>query len=105
MARAATDGPAGVYNVAGDGRVTVPEIARRLGKPVVTVPAGVLGFGLRVGRMLRLTVHGPEQVGFLRYRPVLSNARLKEEFGFAPSKTSSEAFEAYLESHPGVARR
>ena len=105
MARAATDGPAGVYNVAGDGRVTVPEIARRLGKPVVTVPAGLLGFGLRLGRMLRLTVHGPEQVGFLRYRPVLSNARLKDEFGFTPSKTSSEAFEAYLESHPGVARR
>ncbi|WP_374977387.1 SDR family oxidoreductase [Microbacterium trichothecenolyticum] len=105
MARAATDGPAGVYNVAGDGRVTVPEIARRLGKPVVTVPAGLLGFGLRMGRMLRLTVHGPEQVGFLRYRPVLANARLKDEFGFTPSKTSSEAFEAYLESHPGVARR
>lgn len=105
MARAATDGPAGVYNVAGDGRVTVPEIARRLGKPVVTVPAGLLGFGLRLGRMLRLTVHGPEQVGFLRYRPVLANARLKDEFGFTPSKTSSEAFEAYLESHPGVARR
>lgn len=105
MARAATDGPAGVYNVAGDGRVTVPEIARRLGKPVMTVPAGLLGFGLRMGRMLRLTVHGPEQVGFLRYRPVLANARLKDEFGFTPSKTSSEAFEAYLESHPGVARR
>lgn len=104
MVRAATDGPAGIYNVAGDGRVTVPEIARRLGKPVVTVPAGLLAFGLRIGRMLRLTVHGPEQVGFLRYRPVLANARLKDEFGFTPSKTSAEAFEAYLDTHPGVAR-
>ena len=91
MARAATDGPAGVYNVAGDGRVTVP--------------AGLLGLGLRVGRMLRLTVHGPEQVGFLRYRPVLANTRLKDEFGFTPAKTSSQAFEAYLDTHPGVARR
>lgn len=104
MARAATDGPPGVYNVAGDGRVTVPEIARRLGKRVVWVPAGVLGFGLRVGRALRLTVHGPEQVGFLRYRPVLANDALKRDFGYTPGKTSAEAFEAYLASHPGVAR-
>ena len=78
MVRAATDGPAGIYNVAGDGRLTVHEIAARLGKPLLTVPAGVLGFALRIGRMLRLTVHGPEQVRFLRYRPVLANDALKE---------------------------
>ncbi|MCH6231402.1 SDR family oxidoreductase [Microbacterium sp. CFH 31415] len=105
MARAATDGPPGIYNIAGDGKLTVHEIARRLGKPLLTVPAGVLAFALRVGRMLRLTVHGPEQVGFLRYRPVLANEALKRDFGFTPKKTSAEAFEAYLESHPGVARR
>lgn len=104
MARAATGGPVGVYNVAGDGSMTVQQIARRLGKPLLTVPAGVLALALRVGRMLRLTVHGPEQVGFLRYRPVLANDALKREFGFTPGKTSAEAFEAYLESHPGVAR-
>ncbi|KRB36313.1 SDR family oxidoreductase [Microbacterium sp. Root180] len=104
MARAATDGPAGIYNVAGDGRMTVHEIARRLGKPTFTVRPGLLAFALRVGRMLRLTVHGPEQVGFLRYRPVLANEALKRDFGFTPEKTSVEAFEAYLETHPGVAR-
>ncbi|MHC3000192.1 SDR family oxidoreductase [Microbacterium sp. HJ5] len=105
MVRAATDGPAGVYNVAGDGRLTLHEIARRLGKPLLVVPAGVLALALRVGRMLRLTVHGPEQVGFLRYRPVLANDALKRDFGFTPAKTSAEAFEAYLDAHPGVARR
>ncbi|MFH8250700.1 NAD-dependent epimerase/dehydratase family protein [Microbacterium sp. B2969] len=104
MARAATDGPPGVYNVAGDGRVTVHELARRLGKPVLTVRADVLALALRVGRALRLTVHGPEQVGFLRYRPVLANDALKREFGYTPAKTSIEAFEAYLATHPGVAR-
>jgi UDP-glucose 4-epimerase len=105
MTRAATDGPAGIYNVAGDGRMTVHEIAARLGKPVFTVPAGLLAFALRIGRALHLTVHGPEQVGFLRYRPVLANEKLKREFGFTPAKTSAEAFEAYLETHPGIARR
>jgi len=104
MARAATDGPPGIYNVAGDGRVTVRELAARLGKPVLTVPAGALALALRIGRMLHLTVHGPEQVGFLRYRPVLANARLKDVFGFTPARTSAEAFEEYLATHPGVAR-
>ncbi|WP_137844372.1 SDR family oxidoreductase [Microbacterium sp. 2FI] len=105
IARAATDGPAGIYNVAGTGRMTVNEIAARLGKPLLTLPAGVLAFALRMGRMLRLTVHGPEQVGFLRYRPVLANDALVRDFGFTPEKTSAEAFEAYLDTHPGVARR
>ncbi len=105
MARAATDGPAGIYNVAGDGRMPVHEIAARLGKRTVTVPAGVLAAALRIGRALRLTVHGPEQVGFLQHRPVLANDALKERFGFVPQKTTREAFEAYLATHPGVARR
>ncbi|WP_240658699.1 hypothetical protein [Microbacterium sp. CPCC 204701] len=105
MARAATDGPPGTYNVAGDGRVTVHEIGRRLGKPVIAVPARLLAFGLRIGRMLRLTVHGPEQIGFLRHRPVLANDALTRDFGFTPAKTSAVAFEVYLATHPGVARR
>ncbi len=105
MMRAATGGPAGIYNVAGDGAMTVPEIAERLGKPRLSVPAWVLTAALALGRFLRLTEHGPEKVRFLRYRPVLANDRLKRDFGFTPSRTSREAFEGYLATHPGVARR
>lgn len=105
MTRAATDGPPGIFNVAGSGRLTVPQIAERLGKPLLTVPAWALAIGLRAGRMLRLTEHGPEKVRFLRYRPVLSNTRLVTEFGYRPRLTSAQAFEAYLDSHPGVALR
>lgn len=105
MVRAATDGPAGVFNVAGDGCLSVSEIAHRLGKRTLTVPAWALAATLRVGRALRLTEHGPEKVIFLRYRPVLANRRLKEEFGYTPRLTSREAFEEYLRTHPGVAGR
>ncbi|MGO2745234.1 SDR family oxidoreductase [Microbacterium sp.] len=104
MVCAATDGRPGIYNVAGSGAMTVSEIAARLGKPCLTVPAWALSVALRVGRMLRLTPHGPEKVIFLRYRPVLANRRLTQEFGFTPSRTSAEAFEEYLATHPGVAR-
>jgi UDP-glucose 4-epimerase len=87
----------GVYNVAGDGKLTVHELAAILGKPVLTLPAPVLVTALRVARRLRVGRYGPEQVDFLRYRPVLSNRRLKEEFGYVPKKTTAEAFAYFVE--------
>lgn len=98
IVRAATDGPPGVYNVAGDGALPVTKLARRLGKPTLTIPAWALKAALGIARPLRLSEHGPEQVRFLQYRPVLDNTRLKRDFGFTPSKTSSEAFDAYVAS-------
>lgn len=96
MVRAATDGPAGIYNVAGDGAVDVHTLATVLGKKLLTVPAWLLTAVLAVAKPLRLTRYGPEQVGFLRYRPVLSNKKLKCEFGYTPAKTSRQALEAWL---------
>ena len=66
-------------------------------EPVVSMPAGVLAGVLRLARWLRLGRYGPEQVDFLRYRPVLSNRRLQEEFGYRPAKTSAEAFDTWVE--------
>jgi UDP-glucose 4-epimerase len=50
-----------------------------------------------MARRFRLGRYGPEQVDFLRFRPVLSNRRLKEEFGYRPAKTTAEAFEYFVE--------
>ena len=95
MVRAATDGPVGIFNLAGDGAMTIPQIASALGTPRFVVPAWLLAAGLFVGRALRVGRYGPEQVRFLRYRPVLLNTRLKQNFGFTPSKTSAQAFTAW----------
>jgi UDP-glucose 4-epimerase len=48
---------------------------------------------------LGLTRYGPEQVDFLRYRPVLDNRRLKQELGYVPRKTSREVFDFYCRTH------
>ena len=93
----ATGTATGAFNVCGDGRMTVADIADRLGKKTLDLPAGVLAAALRVGRALRLTVHGPERVGFLRYRPVLDNTKLVTELGYTPRYTSREAFEQWLQ--------
>ncbi|MBJ7358364.1 SDR family oxidoreductase [Nocardioides sp.] len=93
--RAVTSPVTGIFNVAGDGTLTVDEIAERLGKPVLALPEAVLRGALGVGRRLGLTAYGPEQTIFLKHRPVLANDRLKTVFGYTPSKTSAEAFEAW----------
>lgn len=92
-------GPAGEFNVAGDGALSIDEIAERLGKRCVHFPAGVLRGALAVLHTLKLSRYGPEQVNFLRYRPVLANRRLKEEFGYVPKLSSAEVFELYRRSH------
>ncbi|MBW1905193.1 MAG: NAD-dependent epimerase/dehydratase family protein [Deltaproteobacteria bacterium] len=85
----------GVYNQAGDGAVTAREIATMLNKPYVALPASVAKATLWALKGLGVTENGPEGVAFLRYRPVLSNRRLKEEYGYTPQLTSREAFELY----------
>lgn len=90
----------GIYNLAGDGVLTIPQIAAILGRPLRVVPPVVLTGALAAGRLLGLGRYGPEQVDFLRHRPVLSNARLKAEFGFVPAKSSEQAFRFFVESAP-----
>ena len=85
----------GIYNVAGDGALSIHEIAARLGKRCIELPPSLLRAALAVLHPLRLSRYGPEQVDFLRYRPVLANRRLKEEFGYQPRLTSAEVFELY----------
>jgi UDP-glucose 4-epimerase len=85
----------GIYNVAGDGALTMRDIAGITGARCMPVAAPLLRTALAVLKRLRLTTAGPEQVTFLRYRPVLANAALKRDFGFTPTRTSREAFEAY----------
>ncbi len=96
--------PAGCYNLAGDGALPIHEIAARLGKRTIDFPAGVLKTALSVGSALGVSRYGPEQLDFLRYRPVLSNTALKERFGYRPRKTSAEAFEAFVAARAAQGR-
>jgi UDP-glucose 4-epimerase len=88
----------GIFNVAGDGAMTIDEIAAAMGKRVMRLPAWLLRGVLEVLHPLGLTRYGPAQVDFLRYRPVLDNTRLKTVFGFTPRLTSRQAFEAWRAS-------
>lgn len=86
----------GCYNLAGDGALTIHQIAARLGKRTRVLPAGLLQAALALGSRLGLTRYGPEQLDFLRYRPVLLNTALKTRLGYVPRKTSAQALDAFI---------
>lgn len=97
-------GAPGCYNLAGDGALTIHQIAQRLGKRTRVLPASLLRLALRVGSALDITRYGPEQLDFLRYRPVLLNTALKEKFGYTPAKTSAQAFDAFVAARTAQGR-
>jgi UDP-glucose 4-epimerase len=90
------DNSQGIYNLAGDGYLTMKQIASILRKPYVEIPESVLKGALFGLKKVHLTQYGPEQIIFLKFRPVLSNQRLKAEFKYTPQKTSKETFMYYL---------
>lgn len=95
LARAATDGPPGIYNLAGDGALSLRQIAARIGKPYLAIPPQLMRAALFAANRMGLTRLGPTQVLFLQYRPVLDNTRLKTVFGYVPAYDSAGAFARY----------
>jgi UDP-glucose 4-epimerase len=88
----------GIFNLAGDGAIPMKELAAMMGKPYLPLPVSLVRSALWLMKRLGRTQYGPEQVDFLRYRPVLSNRRLKEEFPYTPRKTSREVFEHFVQA-------
>ncbi|QDL56644.1 NAD-dependent epimerase/dehydratase family protein [Rhodoferax aquaticus] len=95
---------AGCFNVAGDGALPLRAIAQRLGKPVRNLPAALLKAALAIGHALGVSRYGPEQLDFLRYRPVLLNTALKTQLGYVPAKTSSQALDAFIAARAAQGR-
>ena len=95
---------AGCFNLAGDGALPVRAIARRLRKPVLNLPAWLLKSVLALGQTLGVSRYGPEQLDFLRYRPVLLNTALKTVLGYVPCKTSSQVLDAFIAARAAQGR-
>ncbi|MFY0641369.1 MAG: NAD-dependent epimerase/dehydratase family protein [Bermanella sp.] len=97
LIEAAKSNVEGVFNVAGDGTLTLKEIAAHLNKPYLSIPSWFLRAALFVFKKLRLSQYGPEQVKFIEFRPVLSNQKIKQKFTHQPEKTTEQAFLSFIE--------
>ena len=90
--------PRGVFNLAGDGTLSLAQIAAKLGKPYLAIPPAVLKAALWLLNKLGVTRLGPQHVKFIQYRPVLDNAQLKTGFGYAPQLDTVAVFERYAKA-------
>lgn len=86
----------GIYNIASDGKVTIKEMGEELSKRIIFFPSWLLASLLFILKRLRLTQYGEEQINFLRYRPVLSNEKLVDEFSYKPKLSSIEVFRKFI---------
>lgn len=96
LLEAATSGISGTFNIAGDGTLSMKQIANVLNKPYLALPAMLVKTILAILKPLGLIQYGPEQVKFIKYRPVLNNDKIKATFNHQPRFTSLQALNAFI---------
>lgn len=103
LQHAATSEVAGTYNVAGDGMLTLSQVARRLGRPTLPMPAALVpGFGSAL-RQTKVADFSPDAVAFLTYGRGLDTGRMRSMLGFEPSWTTEQALADFASGiAPGV---
>ncbi len=87
----------GQFNIAGEGALSMKAIAQHLHKKYLPLPSWLIQAALTIAKPLGLTQYGPEQVKFIKYRPVLSNLKLKSTFSHQAKYTTQQALSAFLQ--------
>lgn len=96
LEHAAVRGPAGTFNVAGDGVMLLSQAVARAGRIEAPMPFPLFR---SVGR----AVMGPvmrefsdEQLDYFRYGCVLDTTRMRSDLGFVPRWTTTQAFDDFV---------
>lgn len=89
----------GVFNVAGDGVLTVSQAIRRAGRAEWPMPRTAVPAIGRVLRGVHLADFSTEQVRLLNYGRVIDTTRLHDVFGYRPLWSTREAFDDYVATH------
>jgi nucleoside-diphosphate-sugar epimerase len=84
-------GPAGPYNIAADGIVTAPDIARELGVLPLPLPAGPVQIAARALAGLPFLPPAAGWVEAASHPAIMDTTRAKKELGWVPRFTALEA--------------
>jgi UDP-glucose 4-epimerase len=91
---AATSAPAGVYNIAGDGEVSLSDVATALGARPVRVPAATATIASAVIARLPFLPSATEWLHATRTSVVMDISKAKTVLGWTPRYTSAETLQA-----------
>lgn len=105
MYRAVKGEARGILNVAGDGTVRYTDMVRAVGKQPLALPAGLIYRLAGVMWKLRLAPFPPGMLDMIRYPWVGDNARLKNDFGFAPQLDTRQSLDAFVAARKRNSRR
>jgi UDP-glucose 4-epimerase len=94
---------AGVFNVAGDGLMTLRECAEIVDLPIQKMPLRAYRALARTMWAARLSEAPPGQIEFALHPWVVSNEKLKQTTGWSPRHTSRETFEITMRTHGKLA--
>ncbi len=95
---ATTEERPGIYNVAGDGVLTLSQAARRAGRPVVRVARSLVPWAVQAFRYAGFPPLPPDQVEFFTHGRGLDCTRMRTELGLQPEYTTAEAFDDFVHS-------
>ena len=98
LERATVAGPAGTFNVAGDGIVMVSQAVRRAGGIPVPMPYGLFrtaGHALMGSVMTSFT---KEELDYFHFGCGLDTTRMRTELGFEPRWTTKDALDDFARS-------
>lgn len=90
------DGAPGAYNVAADGVLTGPDVARLLGLTPVRVPRRLTEAAARAAAALPLVPAGLEWIEAAAHPAIMDTAKAKRELGWAPSHSALDTLRATL---------
>jgi UDP-glucose 4-epimerase len=96
--RSALEDHPGTYNVAGRGILYLSQAIRLAGRPSVAIPQPLMAGTAGLLRRLRRVDFSPEQLHLLLYGRVGDISRMRERFGFEPSRSTRETFEDFIAS-------
>jgi nucleoside-diphosphate-sugar epimerase len=90
-------GPAGAYNIAGDGTVTAGDVAREFGALALRLPPGPAEAAARAVSRLPFLPPAAEWVEAVSRPALMDTTKAKEELGWRPRWSGLEAVRATLE--------
>ena len=91
-------GPAGAYNIAGDGVLSMVDVARELGIIPISVPGRPVHAAARAASRLPFLPSTVEWVEAMSHPAIMDTAKAKDELGWTPRFTGLEALQDTLDA-------
>lgn len=94
--QAAVQEVTGIFNLAADAGLRYSELARELGRPMVSLPAWLIYPLVETLYRVKLVPFGRAQVDYIRYPLSMNVEKIKRELNFRPRYSSRQTIQAFL---------